>query len=315
MSVRVAVIGAGVAGLACARALADAGHAPTLFDKGRAAGGRLSTKRWAVNGAEQRVDLGAQYMTVRDPRFAAALESLGDAVRPWSPRLPDGSRAAGWFVGAPAMSALPRALAAGLEVRTGVHVAPPARDAGDWALADAAGAPLGRFDALAVATPAEQAAPLLAAAPALAASAQAARTAPCWAAALWTDADPGFDAARDPAPGIGWLARHASRPGRGDAPIWVVHASAAWTRANLERDANAAAADLAALAEPLLCGPARHAIAHRWRFALVEAPAAPAWDAALRIGACGDWCAGPRVELAWASGDALGRTIARAMAG
>jgi predicted NAD/FAD-dependent oxidoreductase len=37
---RVAVIGAGMAGLACARRLADAGIAPVVFDKGRGIGGR-----------------------------------------------------------------------------------------------------------------------------------------------------------------------------------------------------------------------------------------------------------------------------------
>jgi hypothetical protein len=308
--VRVAIIGAGIAGLACARALAGAGHAPSLFDKGRGAGGRLSTKRLTHDGAEHRIDLGAQYMTVRDPRFAAALAALGDAVVPWSPRLPGGERPQGWFAGAPSMSALPRALAAGLDVRTGATVAPPARDGDGWALADTDGTPLGHFDALVVATPAEQAVPLLAAVPALAAAAGAARTAPCWSAAIWTDADPAFDAARDPSPEIGWLARHASRPGRSDAPVWVVHASAGWSRANLERDAGSVAGELAALAAPLLGGQAHHAVAHRWRYALVESAAAPAWDASARVGACGDWCAGPRVELAWASGDALGRAIA-----
>ncbi len=305
---RVAVIGAGVAGLACARALA--GHQVAVFDKGRGPGGRMSAKRWAVEGAELRVDLGAQYFTVRDPGFSAQVERLGRAVARWRPRLPDGV-GEGWFVGTPAMSALPRALADGLDVRTGVQVAPPEQDGDAWALRDSEGTALGRFDAVVVATPAEQAAALLAGAPALAEAARAARTAPCWSAALWMDgAGADFDAARDPSPNLGWLARHASRPGRDRSPVWVAHASAAWTRANLERGAADVATEMGAMAAAVLGGRVRHALAHRWRYALVEATAGPAWDPELRAGACGDWCAGPRVELAWTAGDALGRAIA-----
>ena len=45
MTRRVAVIGAGLAGLACATALARAGHAVTVLDKGRGPGGRMSARR------------------------------------------------------------------------------------------------------------------------------------------------------------------------------------------------------------------------------------------------------------------------------
>ena len=41
----VVIIGAGMAGLACARHLADAGLAVVLLDKGRGVGGRVATRR------------------------------------------------------------------------------------------------------------------------------------------------------------------------------------------------------------------------------------------------------------------------------
>ena len=41
----IAIIGAGMAGISCARALREAGREVVLFDKGRAAGGRMATKR------------------------------------------------------------------------------------------------------------------------------------------------------------------------------------------------------------------------------------------------------------------------------
>ena len=42
---RVAVVGAGIAGLAAARRLAAAGVEVTVFDKARRPGGRLATRR------------------------------------------------------------------------------------------------------------------------------------------------------------------------------------------------------------------------------------------------------------------------------
>ncbi|MEO0815401.1 MAG: FAD-dependent oxidoreductase, partial [Myxococcota bacterium] len=60
---RVAIVGAGMAGMSCARTLADHGVPVTVFDKGRGPGGRMSTRR-----AEPHVfDHGAQYFVARDP--------------------------------------------------------------------------------------------------------------------------------------------------------------------------------------------------------------------------------------------------------
>ena len=47
---RIAVIGAGIAGLACARTLMQAGHDVTLLESGPAPGGRMATCDSPVNG-------------------------------------------------------------------------------------------------------------------------------------------------------------------------------------------------------------------------------------------------------------------------
>ena len=65
MTVPIAIIGTGIAGLSAARALRDAGHVVQLFDKSRGSGGRMSSKR-SDAGA---LDMGAQYFTARDRRF------------------------------------------------------------------------------------------------------------------------------------------------------------------------------------------------------------------------------------------------------
>ena len=81
----VAVLGAGLAGLSCARHLQQQGLEVRLFDKSRGPAGRMSTRR----GDDWQCDHGAQYFTARNPDFRAEVarwEALGVAAR-WQPRL------------------------------------------------------------------------------------------------------------------------------------------------------------------------------------------------------------------------------------
>ena len=56
---RVLIVGAGIAGIACARALRDAGVSARVVDRGRRPGGRMASR--TING--RAVDLGAAYFT------------------------------------------------------------------------------------------------------------------------------------------------------------------------------------------------------------------------------------------------------------
>ena len=75
-----AVIGAGMAGIACARTLVQAGHRVTVFEKSSRAGGRTAT----IDTPFGNFDAGAQYFTVRDPRFARAIDSVPGVCKRWS---------------------------------------------------------------------------------------------------------------------------------------------------------------------------------------------------------------------------------------
>ena len=82
----VAIVGAGLAGLQCARELRERGIPVRLFDKGRRVGGRVCTRRMD-SGAE--FDHGAQYFTARGERFqqlVAEWVSRG-VVAEWTGRL------------------------------------------------------------------------------------------------------------------------------------------------------------------------------------------------------------------------------------
>ena len=74
MSPRVAVIGAGLSGAACARALRAHGVAVDLIDRGHRPGGRMASP--TLHG--RAVDTGAAYFTTKEPDFIALVDD-------WSP--------------------------------------------------------------------------------------------------------------------------------------------------------------------------------------------------------------------------------------
>ena len=94
----VAVIGAGIAGSACARALTLAGHSVRGFDKSRGPGGRLATRRveWVDRQGQActtRLDHGAVGITARSEAFQTFLNQALQAgwLAEWAPRLAPGS--------------------------------------------------------------------------------------------------------------------------------------------------------------------------------------------------------------------------------
>jgi renalase len=324
----VVVVGAGIAGLACARLLADAGLAVLVAERRRGVGGRMASRR--VGGTV--VDLGAQYVTASEPGLEALLRRLAATgqAEPWATRLGQvergrigggGARETGRIRWAfpDGMATLAERLAVGLPLRLGTRVAElaPARRA--WRVRTAGGELAA--GAVVLALPAPEAAGLLRGLPALAGLAEAAGRVvyePCWAlAAGYPDAAPptwrGLFVRDDPA--LAWLAHDSSKRRDPPATVLVAHAGGDWSGAHARDDPGQAAAALVAAA-------AR--VAGRWA-------ARPAWTggqlwpyAQLRagldepfllsgghapVGCCGDWCAGPKVEGAWRSGRRLGAAL------
>jgi len=269
-ALRIAVIGAGLSGLAAARVLADQRHQVSLFEKSRGCGGRAATRRAAQpSGEPLRFDHGAQYFTARDPRFQRRVQAWAERglVAPWQARIgafdgdrfaPAGQDATRW-VGVPGMSAPGRELAAGLDLRLETRVMPPRWCRGRWQLSDDVGQDLGRFDRVVISAPAPQTAELLMEAPRLAAQAACVDYTPCWTLMLGFDAPVplAFDGVFVNQGPLRWVARDSSKPGRsalagnatgeptggkavgpvagsaGSGDCWVLHAEPGWTRKHL----------------------------------------------------------------------------------
>ena len=338
---RVAVVGAGISGLACARMLADHLAEVTVFEKSRGSGGRMSTRR----GDYGAFDHGAQYFTARDARFAHMVSSWRDegVVAPWNGRFAEVGASGAEpleqcrrFVATPSMSALCKHLAEGLAIHCNARVDSIERRDGAWSVRTVApdGAPSlhGGFDLVLCTAPAPQTALLLGAcAPTLAAVASRVAMRATWSMMWASDrrAALPFDHAEilTGAAGVGeslaWVSRISAKPGRADDGLdrWVVLARPEWSEERLERapaevcpDIERAFADLGATLGVDLPAPI-HATAHRWRFALAsrEGGAGSMLDAASGIGMAGDWMRGTRVEDAYLSGIALaGRALGAA---
>lgn len=311
----VAVLGAGIAGAAAARVLADAGHQVCVLEKSRGPGGRMATRR------EQGLafDHGAQFLTVRDRRFAAQVRHWREAglVVPWHPRSTAPDRGRERLLAVPGMNALARHLMADIELRTGTRVASAVREPDGWRLDDDHGDVLARADALVVTAPAPQAADLLRTpAPTLAAALDDVAYDPCWAALLALDRPvPGLDCLHGgPDQPLAFASAMASRPGRAPEPAWVVHAGAGWSRRHLDASPAQVLPDLVdafCAASGLPAGAIVSAQCHRWRHALCTAPLArPALhDAGLDLAVAGDGLLGGRVESAWLSAAAAASLV------
>ncbi|MBE0414214.1 FAD-dependent oxidoreductase [Yoonia sp.] len=299
----IAIIGAGITGLACAGKLAAAGHHAVLFDKGRGIGGRVATRR----AAGLQFDHGAQYASTQGDEFAKVLGKLAatGAVAPW---IDGGGQTR--CVGVPGMSAMAKAMAQGLDVRQNTLVSGLSHNTTGWHLQIA-----GVVHAAAhviVTVPAPQLAALLGADHPMIARVAHVRYAPSLTLMAAINGPAPFISHHDPGADLAWIAQDSSKPGRPqqEGTAWVAQASAGFSVDHLEQDNDT----IAALMLPLLCdrlGLTRdhvtHAAAHRWRYAHVTQALGQSFlragDASLYLG--GDWCLGPGIANAWASGVAI----------
>ncbi|CAB4953673.1 unannotated protein [freshwater metagenome] len=316
MTADVVVVGAGLAGVACARELHAAGIGVRVLDRGHVPGGRMASRRlW-----ERRVDLGASYLTVSDAGFRAVVDDWASrglahewtdtftALGAGAPETKTGPMR--W--GAPGgLRSLVEDLAADLEV-----------ERREIAGLDDVDAPV-----VVLAMPDPQARRLTGDHPVTAALdrewepviALAAR----WAERTWDDVSPDgrfHGAFVNDDPDVAWIADDGRRRGD-DAPVLVAHSTPERAARHLAEPGGAAPAIIESVRRHLHVDEPVDLHVHRWTFArpvgeredsyaLVDGPGA-------LVGVCGDgWGHAPKVETAWVSGTRLGQAlVARLSAG
>ena len=336
---RVAVIGAGVGGLTCARELCLRGFDPVVFEASDRLGGRCSSRSTRIGW----FDDAAQSISGATRLASYALQRPGElaAVHAWTvPATPgeDERKGRDWdkneneedatrtlklmgAVGVPSMLALANAVARPLDVRLHTPIQQARRRGANWVLRDAAGEIDEDFQALVLAVPAPLALPLARESPGLAAALRAVRYRSRWVLLLGSERPVGL-------PGYGEfqgspierVAAMHSKPGRpSNVPQrWFIEADEQWSLRHAHDDAET-------VAELLLDNFRAHAgrpvtpnflCAHQWRHAFVETPAAVPryseclWDDEVRLGVCGDSVVASQVDRVHRSGVALAQTIA-----
>jgi renalase len=314
----VVVVGGGISGIACARAVATAGLPVVVLDRGRRLGGRMAVR--TVEG--RAVDTGASYFTVSDDRFAQVVEDWESrgVARPWTDTFDvfeDGER------GEPKTGSMRWAAPAGLrhlveDLATGLdseqvvveHVTHAERglrvdgrpasavvlampDPQARRLLDDALTSRGELD--------DDFAPTLA----LLAGFDERTWAPMAGECPFDGAFVNGDAA------LTWVADDGRRRGD-DAPVLVAHSTADLARTHLA-DPQAAGPQMVAALRSLLRieAPPRWTHVHRWSFAHPSGTRTRTHHLGDDgIGLCGDaWAERPRVEAAYLSGRDLGDAV------
>ncbi|MDX1755019.1 MAG: FAD-dependent oxidoreductase [Marinobacter sp.] len=319
---QVAVLGSGMAGLTVALRLRERGVSVNVFEKSRGPGGRLASTRVTAGT----VDCGAQYFTIRTSAFGEFLARYaGDSYGLWQGRLARQAESGGRepftparrYVGVPRMSAVSRALASQLVIRTRCQVTRLGRtSSGQWQLEDSRGELHGGFDAVVVTAPPVQTEALFRQSGLgcaanrvlpLTATLQA-----CYAVMVHFAEPLGlpFEGLESPAGPLRWAANDSSKPGRtGRGEWWVLHGAPAWSREHVGSAPDTVIASLLAEFQrlaPVTASPDQ-ALSHCWLYARFHGPGAhdPIWFPDDRLGVCGDWLQGGRVEGAFESAERL----------
>jgi predicted NAD/FAD-dependent oxidoreductase len=305
---KVAVIGAGMAGLTAASILQSAGARVTVFDKSKGTGGRLAS-RYHDQGW---IDHGAPYFAAERPFLIDFLQEQlpAEYLTFWQPpasgRLQADERLQA--VGVPRNSAITRGLLTGQNFYPSTRISRLSACADGWQLFNDDGALLGIWPQLVVAVPAPQALALLQEQKQLAEQIGTARMEPCWVVAIRTD-KPLRQLAEVSVyqhPVIRRIVHNSGKPNRQNANIYLVQATKSWSRQHLEEAVETIGPVLQRHFNNLVAADVTSELlfAHRWRFAFTETALGKPflWDEHLHLGVCGDWCLGRQVEDAWQSG-------------
>jgi len=322
------VVGAGISGIACATAMAEAGVIPLVVDRGRAVGGRMASRTLRDTGTAfdgRVVDIGASYFTVSTPQFRTVVDdwSARDLARPWTDTFHVADSE-----GVQAVRTGPMRYAANGGLRS-LIVDAASKLPDVWSSIDVTSVTADdtslivdgeRRSAVALCMPNAQAHRLISSplmTPGLEASLTGITYEPVIAVTAvfeeqcWEDFD-GMFVNDDPV--LTWIANDGARRGD-DAPVLVAHVNPVLAARHLDDPASVLPLVIATLGRVLsLTAQPSWVDAHRWTFAKPMAAHQEPFhlEETRLLGLAGDaWADGPKVETAWLSGHLLGAELAR----
>jgi predicted NAD/FAD-dependent oxidoreductase len=305
---KTAIIGAGMAGLTVASILRAAGYEATVFDKSNGTGGRLSSRSYGSGW----IDHGAPYFSANMPYITNFLQEQLPAgkLQRWGALVSGTLRNDEQLqaIGVPRNSAITRGLLGDQPLQAATRITRIEQIKKGWRLYDDSGSLLGSWPLLIVAIPAPQALVLLKEQPRFAEQISGVRMEPAWVAAI----SAGQRRSKLPEvavfqhPVIRRIVENSAKPQRGNDNVYLVQAQKGWSEQHLEDPPELVGQQLLHSFSQLAGSDAedRLLFVHRWRYAFTEKPLGQPflWDRQLRLGVCGDWCLGRRVEDAWQSG-------------
>ncbi len=323
------VVGAGMAGLLAARTIEQAGIRTTVFEEGRAVGGRMSTSR-LEDGV---FDDGAQFFTLRDDSFAALVDQWVQegVVAEWSRGFarPDGSynedgHPRYYAVGG--MAAVPAHIARGLDVRTGARVAAIQESGSRWEVVIDGGT-VESADAVIMTPPAEQSLAVVDAgdvrlAPSARATLEKIRYAPCISVMLVLEGPSGV-----PEPGavqlsgqngagepVWWLADNRRKGISPSAHAITIHGGPEFSAAHWDQTDDDVVSVLIEIAHHFIRSRVRSVRTRRWQYSQPIEPHSESCLVAVEtppLVFAGDAFGGAKVEGAALSGLAAAEQVRR----
>ena len=304
---QIAIIGAGISGLVCARRLGAEGHQVVVLEKSRSLGGRCATRKFG----DHVVDTGVQYFTLRDAEIRKEVEQVtgghlrklqkpilvnGEMYRPGEER----------FYLAPGNNRLGAFLAEGLEVRKETEVGAVFGINGKWSIAGA------EYDVVISSAPWPQTAELFGLDKTVT-SYEPNLTVLLEYKIPWDEsAYAKMDShGKDP---LAWVACENAKAGRiqDGKSVYVIQASAEYSRENLEKRSEDWIRDLQLRFEKAWgMDPVRRGamFGHRWRYARREGSFGELDGLPEGLNVCGDSIVDSRLESVWKSGNDMARKI------
>jgi renalase len=326
----IAVVGAGVAGLTCARKLQQAGRQVVVFDKSRGLGGRLATRRLASTHA----DHGVCYLQPKGAAFSQLIDELVNEqiLRVWTQGIHrlsgDGVlqppvKFAPCYAAPSGATAIARYLGQNLEIINNQAITAILPIGNGWQINSADG----QWNAgqVVVAVPPAQALAIAGMVTdphcsdqmsqvnfttSITAIAVFPKSQQAVAAQLAWQGIQGIDH-----PVLGWIGLDSSKQLEPLQPVLVVQSSAAFAAKNFDApDLDVIGRRLLAAAAPFTIGLDSPEIlqVHRWGYAFAQNQLPDLFltaQAQAPLYFCGDWCGGNRVESAFLSGWAVAEKI------